>query len=243
MTQNIGTSTEVVKSECAEDPSLLKYTAEIVQQEDCPKSLRDLQKQIAAHLDKADKYDEKADQHRTSASQLFARVQELCDEGGFAAFHEKFFPNLGRSRVYESLAIGTGKKSVEDIRASTRERVARHRANKATSVTVTDTPSDIIGTDEDPSIAEHRARMAALAADDVINAVFDSVIDGHAADHDGADQLLAQGEEVNGAPASAAPSAKASKKNLLIWECWRNSSRRPAAPTSLPASPPPGSTK
>jgi hypothetical protein len=126
-------STAIVK---ADDP--LKFTAAIVESDRCPKLLQNLKSRIAAHLDKAGKYAEKAEQHRTSAGQLFAQVQELCDEGGFDTFRRKFFPELSRSRAYELLAIGTGKKSVEDIRAGTRERVARHRANQALSVTVTD---------------------------------------------------------------------------------------------------------
>ena len=126
----------------------VKFTAAQVEQ-DCPKLLQDLQKRIAAHLDKAGKYEEKAEQHRTSAGQLFAQVKETCDESGFAAFHEKFFPNLGRSRTYELLAIGTGKKSVEEVRASTRERVARYRASKAASVTVTDNTKPLQETDQE----------------------------------------------------------------------------------------------
>src|SRR6516165_599126 len=126
----------------------VKFTAAQVEH-DCPKLLQDLQKRIAAHLDKASKYDEKAEQHRTSAGQLFAQVQKAFDEGGFAAFHEKFFSNLGRSRTYELLAIGTGKKSVEEVRASTRERVARYRASKAASVTVTDNTKPLQETDQE----------------------------------------------------------------------------------------------
>jgi hypothetical protein len=124
----------------ASDDCLLKFTAALVEDaRGCPKILQNLQKQITAHLQKANKYSEKADQHRTSAAQLFAQAKELCDDGGFAAFHKKFFPDLGRSRVYEILAIRTGKKSIAEVRSSTRERVARHRATKAaTSVTVTD---------------------------------------------------------------------------------------------------------
>jgi hypothetical protein len=140
-----------------------KFTATQVEQ-DCPKPLQDLQKRIAVHLDKASKYDEKAEQHRTSAGQLFAQVQKAFDEGGFAAFHEKFFPDLGRSRAYELLAIGTGKKSVEDIREGNRERQARYRANhKALSVTVTDDKP--FASNGEQSIEERRAQMAALAAE------------------------------------------------------------------------------
>src|SRR5262249_11268973 len=61
---------------------------------------------------------------------------------GFNAFREKFFPDLGKSRVYELLSIATNKKSSEDIKAGTRKRVADHRARKRNdSVTVTEKPS------------------------------------------------------------------------------------------------------
>jgi hypothetical protein len=73
----------------------------------------------------------------TTVGQLLAQVQDCCDEGGFHAVREKFFPDLGRSRTFEILAIAAGKKSIEETRASTRERVKRHRARQE-SVTVTD---------------------------------------------------------------------------------------------------------
>ena len=111
-----------------------KFTAEIVEGA-CPVLLRDLGKQITAHLERAQKYAEKAEQHRIAAAQLLVQAKGLCDVGGFTAFHEKLCPDLGRSRTYELLAIATDKKSIEDTRASTRERVARHRAKKTESVT------------------------------------------------------------------------------------------------------------
>jgi hypothetical protein len=114
-----------------------KFTAAEVNG-DCPKLLRNIGKQLVAHLDKARKYEEKREQNVTAALQLLAQAEEVCDEYGFAAFKEKFCPDLGRSRAYELKSIATGKKSIEDIRASTRERVARHRAKQTESVTVTD---------------------------------------------------------------------------------------------------------
>jgi hypothetical protein len=127
----------IVKSDQQQsvEPYEPKYTAVQIKQ-DCPELLLDLGKQITAHLDKARHYHDKAEQHVTAANQLLAQAHEVCDDGGFAAFQEKF--NLGRSRCYELKAIAGGKKSIEDIRASTRKSVARHRANKALSVTVTD---------------------------------------------------------------------------------------------------------
>jgi hypothetical protein len=106
-----------------------KITAAEVR-ENCPATLKDLADQIAAHLKTACKYDEKAQQHYTSIGQHLAEAKKLCDEGGFNAFREKYCPDLERTRVYELLAIGNGKKSLEDTRADTRKRAAKHRAKK-----------------------------------------------------------------------------------------------------------------
>ena len=115
-----------------------KLTAAQVE-ENCPAALQDLGRRIAAHVEKARKCEEKAEQHYTAIAQHLAEAKEACDDGGFNAFREKFFPELGRTRTYELLAIATNKKSVEEIKAGTRERVAKHRAKKAAaSVTVTD---------------------------------------------------------------------------------------------------------
>ncbi len=117
-----------------------KFTAEQIE-ENCPDRLQRLGNEIAVRIRKADKQIEQAENHSISIDRLIAQAQQLCDGGGFLAFQKKFFPDLGKSRVYELLAIGTNKKSVEETRARTRARVAKHRANKAmpsASVTVTE---------------------------------------------------------------------------------------------------------
>ena len=118
----------------------IKFTAVQIE-ENCPTMLQDLGKRIAVHFEKARKCEDKADQHYMTIAQLLATTQGACEEEGFLALREKFFPHLGKSRVYELLRIGTNKNSVEEIRADTRSRVAKHRANKAAaqnSVTVTE---------------------------------------------------------------------------------------------------------
>jgi hypothetical protein len=119
-----------------------KFTAMQVEKKDSPAILQDLGKRIAVHLDKARKCEEKAEQHYTAIAQHLAKAKEACDDGGFNAFREKFFPELGKTRIYQLLAIATNKKSVEQIRADTRERTARSRANKKAeaSATVADKP-------------------------------------------------------------------------------------------------------
>jgi len=175
----------------------LKFTAADVQKEQPPALLVDLKARIAAHLSTADKYAEKAahnaekaDQNRNSAGRYLAQACEACDDGGFAAFHENFFPDLGRSRVYELMAIGTGKKTAEDIRKDSRERKAQQRERerqkkKSTAATpektvrdtphVTDsvakpsTPVERPAVEPDDPHAAHRRLMETLAAESLID--------------------------------------------------------------------------
>ena len=96
----------------------------------CPERLEALGNRIRAHLEKAGQAERRADNHHTSAGILLAQVKEACTEGGFAAFRERFCPNLGRSRTYELLQIAGGTKSAEEIRAENAERNRRHRAKQ-----------------------------------------------------------------------------------------------------------------
>jgi hypothetical protein len=116
----------------------LKYQASDVEGENWPKSLRDLGNKIAAHLERAHKSEQKAEQHRVSAGQLLEQVMRLCDADAFNLFQKKFCPDLGRSRAYELKTIATGKNSPEEVRAATRKRVAKHRRVKSVTGHVTD---------------------------------------------------------------------------------------------------------
>src|SRR4029077_14492259 len=80
-----------------------KFTAADVGR-DGPGILRDLGRQISAHLDRAHKAEEKAEQHYIAAWQLLDRAKEELDEGGFVAFKAKYCPNLSHSRAYELAA-------------------------------------------------------------------------------------------------------------------------------------------
>jgi hypothetical protein len=55
----------------------------------------------------------KANDNWITVTQLLAEAKAKCNAGGFKAFKEKFCPDLGRSRIYELLAIGAGKKTSE----------------------------------------------------------------------------------------------------------------------------------
>jgi hypothetical protein len=119
--------------------------------------LEHLGKHIAAHLLKARAYEAKvhekagvelrrADDHWNTVTQLLAEAKAKCGAGGFEAFKRKYCPDLSRSRIYELLAIGSGKTTVAETRARKRERVAKSRA-KAESATGSVADSDI-GTDD-----------------------------------------------------------------------------------------------
>jgi len=98
--------------------------------ESCPAKLTELGQRIAAHLDKAERCDQKANDHRIAAGQLLAQAKEICDEGGFTAFRERFCPHLGKTRAHELAAIATGKKTIEQSRAENAARNRKHRANR-----------------------------------------------------------------------------------------------------------------
>ena len=167
---------QVQKRSTTEDTSLTanrKLTAAQVER-DCPAILQDLGKRIAVHLEKARKCEEKAEQHYATIAQHLAKAKQACDDGGFKAFREKFFPDLGRTRVYELLSIATNKKSVEQVRADTRARTARSRANKKaeSSATVADKsepepserqefPPEVAPADAPSIVPEQRPKAAA----------------------------------------------------------------------------------
>jgi hypothetical protein len=101
----------------------------------CPAEVETLGRQIAARLQKVRDYEakaqekagvelRKADDNWTTVTQLLAEAKAKCDAGGFKAFKERYCPNLGRSRIYELLQIGSGKKTVEQVKAEGRGRKA-----------------------------------------------------------------------------------------------------------------------
>jgi hypothetical protein len=65
-----------------------------------------------------------------SIDHLLADAEKLCDPGGFAAFKKIHCPELAKSRTYELLAVQDGRKTLNQIRAATRQRVAKHRSAK-----------------------------------------------------------------------------------------------------------------
>jgi hypothetical protein len=115
-------------------------------------ALANLGKEIAARLQKVQAYEvaarekagvelQKAQDHRDAIAKLLYEARAKCRGSGFKVFKEKYCPDLGRSRIYELLAIGSGKKSLEESRADKRASVAKSRRKaSATSPPVADTP-------------------------------------------------------------------------------------------------------
>ena len=125
----------------------------------CPEDLKNLAREINALIERMDKQVEHVKDQSITVDQLLTQAKKRCDKSGFKAFREKFFPDLGKSRFYELLQVATDKRSLREIRAITRERVARHRAIKAAaSVTVTENAASARG-----SHGETRLRGVAAA--------------------------------------------------------------------------------
>jgi hypothetical protein len=117
-----------------------KFTAAQIER-NCPSRLQEIGREIGERLKKAERQYKKGDEQASAIKALLTEAKGLCDDGGFKKFHELFCSHLRKSRGYELLAIASDKKSIEEIRASTRKRVAKHRVNKAAgakSVTVTE---------------------------------------------------------------------------------------------------------
>ena len=90
-------------------------------------------KEIEVKLAKADTYDDKAADMMASVDVLLAEAESRCTDAAlFQRWKKTQCPSLGKSRAYELRAIASGKKSVEQSRAETRARVAKHRAKPVT---------------------------------------------------------------------------------------------------------------
>jgi hypothetical protein len=90
-------------------------------------------REIRARVERLDRIGARAVDMVDSIKYLLREAEQLCDgPDGFIAFKQTYCPELGRSRTYELLAVERGRKTVEQIRAAGRERVAKHRAAQRT---------------------------------------------------------------------------------------------------------------
>jgi len=119
-----------------------KLTASEIEKGEClPSRLTAIGEEIEAKVSKADGYQTKAGDMVDSIKKLLAEAKEYCDEDGFNAFRKHYCPLLGKSRAYELLAIASGRKSVEEVKAGNSARQAKHIAKlkaAATSPLVTE---------------------------------------------------------------------------------------------------------
>ena len=98
-----------------------KFTAVHIEN-GCPARLQLIGEEITKRFLQAQEQAKVLDDQVIELEKLIAEAKDLCDSGGFDAFRARFFPNLRKSRVYEFLAIGNDRKSIKEVRASTRAR-------------------------------------------------------------------------------------------------------------------------
>jgi hypothetical protein len=124
--------------------------------------LADLQRigrEIRARVERLDRIGAKAVNMAASINHLLGQAEALCTPEGFVAFKQCYCPELGRSRIYELIAIEQGRKTVEQVRAAGRARVAKHRKARAmviASPPVTDRESVTADPqpESDPAVAD-----------------------------------------------------------------------------------------
>ena len=86
---------------------------------------------IKAHIAKGDKAKDKAEQHYIAAGQYLKQLKDDCpDQQTFLEKVEKEI-GIGKSRTYELLQIGDGRKTVAEVRADTATRVAKHEQSRS----------------------------------------------------------------------------------------------------------------
>jgi hypothetical protein len=148
-----------------------KFTAAQIEAE-CPPRLQHIGWEIEERLEKARKYHKEAEDHIIAVNERIAEAKRLCDDGGFKKFSEMYCPQLGKSQAYVLHAIGSGKKTLAQVRAQETDRKrrtrARQKAARTDSGTVPEKPEDALsGPNEDerpvedaPLAPEHTPRVA-----------------------------------------------------------------------------------
>ncbi len=123
------TQARLRKEEAERDAKMAKQKADRLA---ANSRLKDIGREIEVRVGKLDQLGGKTVDMVDSIDHLLADAEKLCDPAGFtfAAFKKTYCPKLGQSRTYELFAIRDGRKSLEEIRADTRKRVAKHREAK-----------------------------------------------------------------------------------------------------------------
>ena len=117
--------------------------AQIKRGKNLPPRLISIGREVEAKVSKFETYETKAADMAVSISCLLKEAADYCDRGGFNAFRKRHCPSLGRSRAYELLAIASGKKSIEQSKATGAARQAKHVAKlRATAAAMRSSVSD-----------------------------------------------------------------------------------------------------
>jgi len=98
---------------------------------DVAKTLR----QAAAHIKDGERSDHKAFEYYRKAGLLLLKIRQRCNSGGFEALCKKYC-NISRSRANELIAIATGKKTLEQIRAENAKRQAELQQRRKAAVEI-----------------------------------------------------------------------------------------------------------
>src|SRR5262249_2338127 len=90
----------------------------------------ELIRHIKAHIKAGDKAKCKAEDHYIAAGQYLKQLKDDCpDQKTFLEKVEKEI-GIGKSRTYELMQIGDGRKTVDEVRADTAKRVAKHEQSR-----------------------------------------------------------------------------------------------------------------
>lgn len=84
----------------------------------------------------------KAQDNRTTVEKRLADVHSKCKADGFKAFRAMYAPDFGRTKLYQILAIGYGKKTIEQVRTVERDKKREQRAAEKSSPGQTNVPDN-----------------------------------------------------------------------------------------------------
>jgi hypothetical protein len=138
------TQARLTKESAERDAKMATQKSDRLAVEGDRKKLEAIGDEIKVRVGKIDHLGGKAVDMFDSINHLLADAEKLCGpaEITFEDFKKTYCPEFGRSWTYELLALQEGRKSLEEIRAATRKRVARHRANVTDKPSVTSDPAE-----------------------------------------------------------------------------------------------------
>lgn len=213
------TQARLKKEKAERDAKMADQKANRLAVEGDRKKLEAIGREIKVRVGKIDHLGGKAVDMFDSINHLLADAEKLCGPAGltFEDFKKTYCPEFGRSWTYELLALQEGRKSLEEIRAATRKRVAKHRANVTDKSSVTsdlaeretiDFPENggsqpVLRASAERPIEQVQAEFAVLAGEEVRPAAIAGSAEIDAEAHKAADDAIRAGET---SPADDVPS-------------------------------------